>query len=524
MGPNRGARNLFVIRRLLWSACACVVLGTTSISHADDPVPGSADLTMARDLFREGARQYQEGNWQLALDAYLRSMALHSSNVTRFSIAVVEERLNLCVEAAERLREFLRLAKDNDSAPYVLPAQDLLTSVEQRVGRIKIVVPNHPQGAVVTIDNEVVPAAALGAYRPVNPGSRTVILRVPAQPRKIETVVVEAGMPIEVRLQLLSSVRTPVSSAKPPVQIDNSKPSAANTWMARDFFRDGVRYSGEQKWARALDSYQRSMALRPSNVTRFSIAAVEGQLGLYVEAAIRLREFLRSTHDAESYRYVPAAQELLRDMEGRIGHVRIVIPEKLSVVVTIDDEVIPAAEIGVLRSVNPGTHKVMFRVPTLPERVRTIVVRSGTTTEARWELLPTAHTYSAKDSAKDSTAASPQVDYDDVPEASRTQNRWGWGLVAAGSGMVIIGSTTVAIAQISHDRLKKRQGVGEIENNNEATGTVMGIVGIAVGVTTAGVGTILLLWPTAKPDTSTHLQVTPWVGDRGGGFFASGQF
>jgi tetratricopeptide (TPR) repeat protein len=146
-------------------------------SHAGEP--SAADVATARELFRKGVRHVQDNEWQQAIEAFERSMALRPSSLTRYSLAVAQERVGNLVESMENLRRFLREADHHSTRPYETPARDMLAQLEARIARVKVVIPGEPRGTQVRIDGREIPAAAVGVDRIVNPGRRRVEVTVP---------------------------------------------------------------------------------------------------------------------------------------------------------------------------------------------------------------------------------------------------------------------------------------------------------------------------------------------------------
>lgn len=203
--PRRRWYSLDALIRLTrQTVLLAILLGTTSPAFAADtgPQPSAADIATARDLFRQGARLAQQEDWEAALDAYQRSMALRPSNLTRYSIAVVQERLGKLVEAMETLRVFLAQDHDRSTFRYVQPAREMLEALEQRIARVKVVIPGNPRGARVLIDGVAIPDAAIGVYRPTDPGKRRVEARVPGYPTFVQTVDLDEGGEAEVVVRL----------------------------------------------------------------------------------------------------------------------------------------------------------------------------------------------------------------------------------------------------------------------------------------------------------------------------------
>ena len=202
-----------LIRRTAQTVLLAIVLGASSSAFAGDAEPSAADIATARELFREGAKLAQEQKWEAALDFYQRSMALRPSNLTRYSIAIVQERLGKLVEAKENLRVFLAEDQDRSTFAYVKPAKEMIEGIEQRVARIKIIIPGNPRGAKVFIDGEEIPEAAIGVYRPTDPGDRRIEARVPGYPTFVKTVGLEQGGEAEIVVQLHHSSDNPSDTA-----------------------------------------------------------------------------------------------------------------------------------------------------------------------------------------------------------------------------------------------------------------------------------------------------------------------
>ena len=297
------------------------------------------------------------------------------------------------------------------------------------------------------------------------------------------------------------------------VHAGDPAPSAVDIATARDLFRDGARLASEEKWEAALDAYQRSMALRPSSLTRYSIAVVQERLGKLVEAMENLREFVASDHDSTTRRYVPTASDMLRDMERRIGRIKVVIPgNPRGAEVRIDNTPIPEAAIGVHRPTDPGDRKVEARVPGYAPFVKEVDLKEGESIEIVVRLSEAEGR--VEEASTNSTVSS---SIDTAPESGNSTamilTLGGAGVFAAGLGVGIFG----------YAKAKSAETDDSSDADTARTMALVGDIGMGVGLVAAGVGTYLLL-SGGKPDTSANVRVSPWAGAGAGGITAGGRF
>ena len=199
-------------------------------AHGNASEPSAADVATARELFRDGARLAQNEQWQEALDAYERSMALRPSHLTRYGIAVCQERLGRLVEAMENLRIFLGSRHDRSTIDYVPTARDLLSNVEKRVGRIKVVVPGNPRGVSVKVDDKPLPEAAIGVFRLTDPGQRKLEAHLDDYAPFFENVDLKDGESIEIVVRFsLPGTEDPQKIRQGEVHDDTNSSQASRT-------------------------------------------------------------------------------------------------------------------------------------------------------------------------------------------------------------------------------------------------------------------------------------------------------
>jgi hypothetical protein len=202
-----GTRRLAVALGLAVAACAGAVwAGTASVCAAQSSEPSNDEgverTAAARTLFEEGMRAVDARNWALAADQLGRSLALRSSVVVRFNLALALVELGRFVEASEHLRAVQREAPE-DALVRVLAAERL-GQVLARIGRLRIDVSGPLEGREVRLDDAPVPDALLGAAQPADPGVHRVraVQRSDQTELAFEEVRVESGALARVSLSL----------------------------------------------------------------------------------------------------------------------------------------------------------------------------------------------------------------------------------------------------------------------------------------------------------------------------------
>ncbi|MCL2825113.1 MAG: hypothetical protein FWD57_14075 [Polyangiaceae bacterium] len=322
-------------------------------------------------------------------------------------------------------------------------------------------------------------------------------------------------LPVLLCITALTSITTPTRNAiaeEPNTAAIGASNNASDTATARDLFRDGVRYAEEGNWKAALDAYERSFALRPSNLTIYSIAVVQEHGGLLVEAMENLRAFLRSDHDKTTSRYIPAAEELLSSVEGRVGRIKVVVPENVpEAQVWIDNQLVPQAAVGVYRSTNPGEHKVELRVPQHSPRVEMVPLRPGESLEVILRLGDPIATPTLAPVLQPNTDALAAYEARDM--RAKALIIGGVSVIAVGFCSGIYGFTAARASETSDGP----------RADTARTMALVGDVSMGVGVLFTAIGAYLLL-DNPKPVNTYGLQVSPWVSQSAGGVSARTKF
>lgn len=164
--------HVLLIALALGGACA-----TGSLTSSADT---AADIDAARELFREGAKLAKEGNWGEAVVRYQRSLILHQSPTTLYSLGIAYEKLGKLADALESYRRFVAIADPTRHATYLEAARGAVEELEKRVAFVRIESePDNPTDREVWIDGRKVPLEAEGRPRLLDPGEHLITMKAP---------------------------------------------------------------------------------------------------------------------------------------------------------------------------------------------------------------------------------------------------------------------------------------------------------------------------------------------------------
>lgn len=157
--------------------------------------------------------------------------------------------------------------------------------------------------------------------------------------------------------------------------------SEADRQAARDLFQTGYQLQQAGNYAEALDKFKRAQAVFSAPTNLLHIAECEAQLGLLVESAETYRGLIGMPLPTGAPAAFSAAQTQgkaeLQQVESRIPKVRIeVAPANVqNVGVTIDDQPMNAALLGVDRPIDPGTHRIRVFAPNYAVQDKVVVIK-----------------------------------------------------------------------------------------------------------------------------------------------------
>lgn len=165
---------------------ACAVTPSSTVAQAND----AATRATARSLFEEGVAFSEAGKWSDAAERFQRSMSLRPSQVVAFNLATALMELGRLVEASELLEGIRRDAAT--TAQMKRRVDTLLETLRPQLAWITVVL-NNQQDGVAVLDGQTLPQAALGVPRAVDPGKRTLEVRIDGRVVWSRTLTVNAG-------------------------------------------------------------------------------------------------------------------------------------------------------------------------------------------------------------------------------------------------------------------------------------------------------------------------------------------
>lgn len=137
-------------------------------------------------------------------------------------------------------------------------------------------------------------------------------------------------------------------------------PSASETSLAREQFRDGMAHAQAGRWPDAYAAFSRAYALVRRPLVLLNLASAEEQTGRLVESAEHYRQFLREVTSGREAQQRPVAEQGLARVEPRIPRARFMLAAaRSSDSYVLDDKPIATAAMGTALPLDPGPHTLV---------------------------------------------------------------------------------------------------------------------------------------------------------------------
>jgi hypothetical protein len=199
----------FAIRATTVAAAFVLPLVAMPGVAAAQPV-SDADKKAARDLFYAGVELQNAGRFPEALDKFQRAQAVFNAPTHLLHIAECEAAMGRLVEAYETYRALSRLDLGASPPQVFVQAKSQgdaeARGIEPRIPQLKIdVAPPNVPTLTVTIDDQPMNTALVGAERPVNPGTHKVAASAPGYSRAEQVIQIGEKEKKSVTLTLSST-------------------------------------------------------------------------------------------------------------------------------------------------------------------------------------------------------------------------------------------------------------------------------------------------------------------------------
>ena len=304
-------------------------------------------------------------------------------------------------------------------------------------------------------------------------------------------------------------------------------PSAADRATARELGTEGKGALDKKDYATAEDRFRRADALFHAPTLLLGYARAEAGLGKVVNASEAysriVREGAAAGAPAAFVNAVEAAKNEVGAVQARIASVTITVAGPDNPSVTLDDQPVPVAALGVKRPVDPGDHTVKATADGWDAaQTKFTVTEAGAATASLAMTKSAGPSVAAAPQATPSNAAgstSPATAADTGSSGGSTQRTLGLVGMGVGGAGLVLGVVTGVVAIGQHSSLATTCATGCPESaqgsiDSYHTMALLSTVGlIAGGVLAAGGAVLFFTAPSGRGAVpTTGLAVTPYIG------------
>lgn len=202
--------------------------GQEAEAPVETPDPGEEYRDDARRLATEAATHYDAGEYELALDLFLRAGRLYDAPTLKFWQARCLEQMGRLVDAEARYAEVARTRVEDDAPEAFLSAQRdseaALAELRKRLPTITIVIHRAKDISKVELDGRVLPPPLVGAPVAVDPGTHVIKVTRSSGPERVESVAIVESQAQVVHVNFEAPKETPLVPIMTPAP-DQPKPT-----------------------------------------------------------------------------------------------------------------------------------------------------------------------------------------------------------------------------------------------------------------------------------------------------------
>lgn len=203
--------SLAAVLSLSWT---CPAGAQETEPPVDTTDPGDEYRDDARRLATEAATHYDAGEYELALDLFLRAGRLYDAPTLKFWQARCLEQMGRLVDAEARYAEVARTRVDDDAPEAFLSAQRdseaALAELRKRLPTITIVIHQAKDISKVELDGRVLPPPLVGAPVAVDPGTHVIKVTRSSGPERVESVAIVESQAQVVHVNFDAPKQTPL--------------------------------------------------------------------------------------------------------------------------------------------------------------------------------------------------------------------------------------------------------------------------------------------------------------------------
>ena len=231
----------------------------------------------ARAEVVEGAKLFEQGQFQAALARFQKAHAIFPSGKVFYNMALAYQGMGKAAEALLALGRFLR--DPGDATPELLAESRAL--VDQLSRKVSFVsVSSNVDGAEIVLDGAPVGRTPAPNPLPVDPGPHGIILRSAASGNRSASFTAVAARPVELKLDFGGGANpTGPTAAKPQPPRGIDRPSGAA--QAEALIREARDLRSAGKDARAYPLLQKAYEAETTPRTAAQLGLVEMQLGYW---------------------------------------------------------------------------------------------------------------------------------------------------------------------------------------------------------------------------------------------------
>jgi PEGA domain-containing protein len=289
--------------------------------------------------------------------------------------------------------------------------------------------------------------------------------------------------------------------------------SPADVAIARQLFEEGTTALREGRFADARERFVRSLALKRTPLTLYSLAVSLRELGHYAESLETFKAFLAERASSADGAFEQPAREAIAELEQRVAYVRLRIEPAATpgMTVTVDGVTVPEAAIGYPRLVDPGSHVIRATAPGRLPSQKEVTLAEGQTVDVALELVPENATAAVPvPGPVPPSPAVPAPDPEPEPALAETEVAFPTGPVvvtAVGAAVFGVGLAVGLVGVSEAGDAPTRDGEEAAAARDKA---VAGDVVAAIGAAGAAAGLVwLIVELTADPETAVARSAPP---------------